>query len=223
MDNFNSRKYTKEVKVTDRLNLRVRPMLKMAGTGNSVLDLACNEGTISTLIKNSGNLVTGVEISDYGVRESRKKGFKVYKLDLNTPDWSKKIKSKFDVVFAGEIIEHIFETDTFLTNIYNVLKKGGYLVLSTPNLASFGRRLLLLLGKDPVTEHTSRNYEAGHLRYYVFQTLSNVLADNNFRIVECTSDVVNFSHSGKINSILLAKMFPSIGASLIIKAIKSKL
>jgi 2-polyprenyl-3-methyl-5-hydroxy-6-metoxy-1,4-benzoquinol methylase len=75
-------------------------------------------------IKNSGNEVIGIEISENAIRKSREKGFLVYDFSLEN-DWSQKISEDFDIIFGGEIIEHIFDTDNFLKNIRNLLKKMG--------------------------------------------------------------------------------------------------
>jgi len=64
----------------------------------------------------------------------------IHDLDLND-NWSKSIDKKFDFVIAAEVIEHIFDTDKFLNNIYAVFKKSGEIVLSTPNIDSLPRRL----------------------------------------------------------------------------------
>jgi len=42
----------------------------------------------------------------------------------------------FDAVTAFELIEHLFDPDHFLKEVYRVLKPEGTFVLSTPNLAS---------------------------------------------------------------------------------------
>jgi len=55
----------------------------------------------------------------------------------------------FDFFFAGEIIEHLFDSRFFLKEIHRVLKINGYLILSTPNLARIDDRLKFLLGKTP--------------------------------------------------------------------------
>jgi hypothetical protein len=83
-----------------------------------------------------------------------------------------------------------------------------------------GRRVLLLFGKNPVMEFTTRSSEAGHLRYYVHSSLKRVLLENNLKVVDFTSDIINFNNLGKITSTKLAKIFPTFGRSLIVRAVK---
>ena len=46
-----------------------------------------------------------------------------------------KIKSKFDVVFSFEVIEHLENPEIMLSKVKSLLKKGGVLLVSTPNRA----------------------------------------------------------------------------------------
>ncbi|HYR43558.1 MAG TPA: class I SAM-dependent methyltransferase [Terriglobia bacterium] len=57
--------------------------------------------------------------------------------------------SEFDFVVAADIIEHIVDTDEFLRELWRILKPGGSLILTTPNLGFWLSRLRLLLGKPP--------------------------------------------------------------------------
>jgi ubiquinone/menaquinone biosynthesis C-methylase UbiE len=41
--------------------------------------------------------------------------------------------NQFDYVVAGEIIEHLENPKAFLDEVYRILKKDGYLILTTPN------------------------------------------------------------------------------------------
>lgn len=55
----------------------------------------------------------------------------------------------FDAVIAGDLIEHLMDTDVFLEELWRVVRPGGYLLLTTPNLAWWWNRIRLLLGKVP--------------------------------------------------------------------------
>jgi methionine biosynthesis protein MetW len=216
---FNSLRYSRKIEIDPVDSIRVKKAVSMIGNNKKVLDLGCGNGLIMERIRDAGNIVIGVEISKAGILESRKKGFKVYELSLNY-QWSKRIREKFDVVFAGEIIEHIFDTDKFLTNVKGVLHDGGNLIVTTPNLASLGRRIALLFGRNPYIETTCRLDDAGHIRYFTLKTLTNLLEENSFKVKEFESVVVNLSPWGKPRSEILAKLFPKLGNTLIILAQK---
>ena len=54
---------------------------------------------------------------------------------------------KFDIVFLGEVFEHLFFPYNILKNLITLIKPDGYLILTTPNLANIYNRILLLLGQ----------------------------------------------------------------------------
>ncbi|MDD5074103.1 MAG: class I SAM-dependent methyltransferase [Candidatus Shapirobacteria bacterium] len=200
---------------------RVKIILNLIGSNKKVLDVGCGRGEIGYLLKQKNNQVFGVDISPGAVRAARRAGVAAKTIDLEEAKIP--FQQKFDVVLAGEIIEHIFDTESFLKKLSGALKDGGDLIITTPNLASLGRRLLLLVGQNPLVE-TDINPDlnrAGHIRYFVKKTLFTILAKNGFRIVNFYSDIVNFCPSGKINSRFLAKIFPSLGKTLIVWATKT--
>ena len=55
--------------------------------------------------------------------------------------------ASFDIVICTEVIEHVTETRQLITEINRVLKKGGKLIVSTPNLVSLGNRIGMVFGK----------------------------------------------------------------------------
>lgn len=198
---------------------RILKTIKMVGKNKKVLDVGCGYGHLTKLIKEMGNKVKCIETSDNAIKHIKKIGIEVFDMDLSTK-WGDNIKEKFDVVVCTEVIEHVFDTDNLLENIYKVLKTGGHIIISTPNVASFGRRFMLLFGINPILEFTTRKYDAGHIRYFTFSDLENLLKEHGFKVVESHSDYINFSKNGNIASIFLANIFPKFGRSIIIKARK---
>ncbi|MFA5792114.1 MAG: class I SAM-dependent methyltransferase [Candidatus Paceibacterota bacterium] len=219
-ENFNEQRYADSpLGLPDRE--RVKIILELVGSGKSVLDVGCGNGEIGKLLIGNNNKVSGLDISETCVKKANKSRVTAVVCDLETEDVP--FKEKFDVILAAEVIEHIVDTDVFLKKIYKSLKSDGILVLTTPNLASFGRRLLLLVNKNPHMEVSLEKYSAGHSRYFIKATLGWLLEKNGFEVVDFRSDVVNFNSSGTLRSVLLAKLVPTLGKSLILKCIKKKL
>ena len=102
-----------------------------------ILDVGCGNGNFSILLKEAckAKEVYGIEISEEGVEIARKNGIKAYQLDVDAKGFPFE-NDYFDAIFAGELIEHLYNTDHFLDEVYRVLKLGGFFVLTTPNLAS---------------------------------------------------------------------------------------
>lgn len=61
----------------------------------------------------------------------------------------------FDLIIACEIIEHVDETDLFIKTLKKQLKPKGRIYLTTPNLASWHSRLMLLFGYLPLQMEVS--------------------------------------------------------------------
>ena len=200
--------------------VRVNKVLDLIGRNKTVLDVGCWDGGISQLIAANNNVVCGLENSKNAVQLAKAKGRLVKEFNVEEDNWPS-FDIKFDVVFAGEIIEHVFDTDKFLQNIHKVLKDDGALVLTTPNIAALGRRLMLAVGISPLIETTARQQDGGHIRYFTKKTLLNLITDNGFLPIECQSDVVNFSQSGNCYSTAIAGVFPTFGRTLIVKALKT--
>ena len=218
---FNSIKYGETQPIFGSEVVRIKKILNMIGSQNSVLDIGCWDGSIGKLIMKHDNKVYGLENSTTAVVNAREKGIIVNSVNLELDAWPT-YPFSFDVVFAGEIIEHVFDTDKFLQNIRGVLKDKGHLVLTTPNIAALGRRLMLLFGLNPLIETTARKYDGGHIRYFTKKTLFALLQENGFSVKEYCSDVVNFSNSGNIYSSVIPRICPTLGRSLIVKCEKQK-
>jgi 2-polyprenyl-3-methyl-5-hydroxy-6-metoxy-1,4-benzoquinol methylase len=192
----------------------------MIGTGKTVLDIGSHDGSISVLIRANGNEVKALDVSTEAIALAKGKGLdaKAWDIERGLPYED----GSFDIVLMGEVIEHLFDVNGVLDEVRRVLRKDGSLIVSTPNLASLGRRIFLLLGKNPFIESSMSGNAAGHVRYFVRDTLVGLLEDHDFRIDTLSSDVVNFNNSGNSCSARLAAVFPSIGKSIIVRAIKAE-
>jgi 2-polyprenyl-3-methyl-5-hydroxy-6-metoxy-1,4-benzoquinol methylase len=206
---------------------RVKIMLDIINGLNlqekKILDIGCYDGTLLSQIRNRNNKFFGIEASEWAVQKAREKEIDVQEIFFDDLSQMPYADNFFDLVAAGEIIEHIFDTDFFLEEIGRILKPGGKLLISTPNIASLGRRLMLLAGRNPIIELSPNEPESsGHIRYFILKSIKKLLAKHNFQTVLSKSDYLNFSKDGKIKSEILAKILPRLGTSVIILAKNGK-
>jgi SAM-dependent methyltransferase len=90
------------------------------------------------------------------------------------------VDAGFDVVWAGETIEHVADTGLFLSEARRVLVPGGRLLLSTPN---HGRPVLLWLAFSRRSYDRHFDPLADHLRFYTRSSLSRLVGRFGFRDV----------------------------------------
>ncbi|VVB60055.1 Ubiquinone biosynthesis O-methyltransferase [uncultured archaeon] len=218
---FNTLKYNcRSDDATSNIDTKVRiqSVLDLIGRGRKVLDIGCYDGYISEKIKENGNDVIGIDISKEGARLCNERGIKCIEQDIE-----KKFPfpaDSFDVVFGGEIIEHVFDTDALLQEIQRVLKPGGFLVLTTPNIASLTKRIHFLFGNTPSIEiglisPDGKEKGAGHIRYFTINSLEKLLNRNGFFIEIWKTDFITLH---KLKLVTLGRMLPSFGYELIVKA-----
>ncbi|CAM5618114.1 SAM-dependent methyltransferase OS=Streptomyces griseomycini OX=66895 GN=FHS37_000655 PE=4 SV=1 [Streptomyces griseomycini] len=96
-----------------------------------------------------------------------------------------------DAVLFSEVVEHLVDPDAALDEIRRVLRPGGHLMLSTPNLAAWYNRVLLAAGVQPVFSEVSLRgihgrpgrEVVGHLRLYTARALREFVAASGFTVV----------------------------------------
>ncbi|HVS00543.1 MAG TPA: methyltransferase domain-containing protein [Thermoanaerobaculia bacterium] len=69
---------------------------------------------------------------------------------------------RYDMVYAGEVIEHLWNPDGFLDSASAVVADHGWLIVTTPNLACLANRLFLLFGWTPGNISPSIRYITGN-------------------------------------------------------------
>lgn len=130
------------------LELRIRrsrpvsklEFIKAKTTGKRVLDLGCvrhnasfalsDPNWLHAQIKEVAEYVLGVDYLAADVEILRKHGYDVLCADVTLP---LQISEQFDVIVAGDLIEHLANFDGFIRNLQGLLKPDGTIILSTPN------------------------------------------------------------------------------------------
>lgn len=166
-----------------------------------ILDIGCGLEPALLRFKAPGDTYHGCDF----YRE-RPHGIDQYtQLDLNRDSLTALVgKAQFDVVFCGEVIEHVFSPDALLREIRTVMRRDAILVLSTPNLGYWLNRLLLLVGVSPMFLENSAerklgrftrllgqgNPTEGHIRLFTYRALRDLLELLEFEVVSVTPTYV---------------------------------
>ncbi|HKC22774.1 MAG TPA: class I SAM-dependent methyltransferase [Gaiellaceae bacterium] len=121
------------------------------GPGRRILDLGCRDGALTQAYV-QGNEVVGVDADREALAQAAKLGIETHWADLDQP--LEFADAAFDVVVAGELLEHLRDPQRLVAEIRRVLRTGGTLVASVPNAYRLKRRLLFLLGRPPDDDPT---------------------------------------------------------------------
>jgi SAM-dependent methyltransferase len=113
------------------------------------MDIGCHAGyNTARLAERIGTRrILGVDYNERMLAGARERGLAAVRCDVNRP--LPFCTGSVDVITALDVIEHLVETNLFVRELYRVLRPGGYLLLDTPNLASWHNVLALLLGIQP--------------------------------------------------------------------------
>jgi 2-polyprenyl-3-methyl-5-hydroxy-6-metoxy-1,4-benzoquinol methylase len=117
------------------------------GTGKRVLDLGCRDGVLTQHYV-AGNQVTGVDIDQQALAQAaRRLGIPTFWLNLNCEKLPFE-QGAFDVVVAGELLEHLADTALLVREARRVLAPEGAFVGSVPNSFHWRARLAYLQGRS---------------------------------------------------------------------------
>jgi 2-polyprenyl-3-methyl-5-hydroxy-6-metoxy-1,4-benzoquinol methylase len=220
-NSYNENRYSKKMPTDGKDKARIDFIINNIPDNHlRILDVGCWDGSYAIRYKKKTNIVYGIESSQTAANKAKKRGIIAVQGDFMDKKYFS--NKQFDVVVAGEVIEHVFDTDLFIQITRDLLKLNGLLILTTPNVASLPRRVLLLLGINPILENrTLIDQSAGHIRYFTFKDMYRLLDDHNFQIIKSASDILNFTNSGSIQSTLIPKIYKRFGRSIMILARKS--
>jgi SAM-dependent methyltransferase len=137
-----------------------------------LLDVGCWDGAATErFAAELGAAMHGIEIFPEPAERARARGVDVAAVDLEREvfPWD---DATFDVVVANQIFEHLKNIWLPLSEVYRVLRPGGYFVISVPNLASAHNRVLLALGRQPTSIRTL----GVHVRGYTLRELLGLVS-----------------------------------------------
>lgn len=137
------------------VNQIIKDYLKGKNIIPVVLDIGCSTGEVTE------KYMRGiVKYTIYGldvVKPTKNKKIKFSYCNLEGNPFPHK-KNYFDIVIAGQTIEHLLDKDLMISEAYRVLKPGGLFICATENIASFDNIISLMLGQEPLSQNTGSRF-----------------------------------------------------------------
>lgn len=164
----------------------------------TILDIGCGDDAVLSTHKVKGDTYIGC---DY-YKKIKAPLDKYVQIDLMSEDLSKKFGDhKFDVIFCGEVIEHLFSPDHLLSEVRKIMHGESIFILSTPNLGYYMNRIMLLFGISPFYLENSSKYKLGrkfrilgqgnptegHIKVFTYGALIDLIKLEKFRISKIIS------------------------------------
>ena len=164
----------------ERFAARRALLLAHVRPGDRVLDLGAGDGAFAAELAAAGCAVVAVDVAQEALRRARAR---VPGLDARLAPEDGPLpldEDAVDVVWAGDVLEHVADVTGLLAEVRRVLRWGGALVLTTPYHGRVSVAALALRGRldahfDP---------RADHLRFFTAATLRTLLADAGFAEID---------------------------------------
>lgn len=147
-------------------HLRVLRFLKKEKSIKTILDVGTYNGFFVKYLRDKGLEAYGYDFNEDAIRH----GIRNYELNgIITSELSHLKLEKFDCITAFEVIEHLENPQSIISQFSNLLKDGGYLILSCPNNK--------MLWRPPL------DYPPHHLSRYSPTSLSIFIEEFGYEII----------------------------------------
>lgn len=160
-------------------NLRTKALLDEIPPESKILDIGCvqhsadkagNEDWVHGKLYDISENVLGLDYEEEEVNKLRQQGYNIITGNAENLD----LDEKFDIVVAGELIEHLSNVGTFLDGVYDHLTPDGELIMTTPNPWAFHRFKQAIFGEVYCNEE--------HTCWFDNRTIRQALQRHGFKI-----------------------------------------
>lgn len=150
-----------------------------------VCDLGSGNGALVGTLYKAGYYAAGIEFDKQGVEIARKNypNTNFYNLGVqdNAADVLATEGEPFDAVVSTEVVEHLFSPHLLPTFARQIVRRGGYLIISTP-YHGYLKNLALSVSNKWDKHHTPL-WHGGHIKFWSRQTLTQLLERNGFKVM----------------------------------------
>lgn len=148
-----------------------------------ILDVGCAQATAAMLLAEGGHIVTAVDLRQDFLDYARTRYTHGSIRFLAANALADEIDGEYDIIYANQIIEHLVYPAELVRKLSKLLRRGGRLVISTPNADYFKNELPTFseLGDPRDWEHLQFTADGdGHFFAYTREELMQVFCDCGF-------------------------------------------
>lgn len=141
-----------------------------------ILDVGCANGSLIHAMRGLGWEVSGVDLNADAVAIAQKHGLDAVAGTLETVRFD---SGRFDVVYLGDVIEHVPSPRAMVREAHRILRLGGLIAMRTPNARSGYALMTLMMSRltGLPWAHAEAPY---HLHEFSLQSLNRLLESNGF-------------------------------------------
>ncbi len=175
-------KYDPSVDFSDE-NLSQTLLALLAGGDRKVLDVGCATGYLATMLRSRGCQVDGIEYDPVMAERAAPHVDRIEVGDVQAMDLPAMFgPASYDVVVFGDVLEHLTEPQRVLQSSLPLLKPGGAIVASIPNVAHGAVRLQLLQGRFDYT--STGLLDETHVRFFTRETVLAMIEAAGLAVVD---------------------------------------
>ena len=177
-----------------------------------MLDLGSGEGELEEKIKNVDSLVKiGVDVSQKSLRHGlkRKRYNKIIGVDIEEGLEKINLEGKVDIVVVAEVLEHLRHPGIFIEKeVKPLLKDGGYLMGSVPNMAQIHDIIGLATGRGESYQayRPLMDFTSGHISFFSINSLKKILRLAGYTNIRIIGNGVRLRRRGDLNLFWLSKL-----------------
>ena len=173
----------------------INETIKITKSPKKSLDVGCGNGVFTQILKTKFNSeITGLDGNEYALQQCRKRGFdKTFLIeDFSQDSLSMLQDMSFDLAISKDVLEHIYNPEHTINEIWKKIKKGGFLLIHVPNHFPFFARLRFLFKNNLDTFNyfpSYSRYNFPHIRFFTYKSIKELLSKFEYEVT------ANFSYN----------------------------
>lgn len=174
----------------DNPNNSQTQLISLVGHDKTVLDVGCAAGDTASMLTDRGCRVSGVDIDATAAEPAREVLDELVIADIDRSPLSEHFKAEsFDAVIFGDVLEHLSDPWAALRDATTLLRPGGRVLVSIPNVAHAAVRLSLLGGRWDYTQ--TGLLDRTHLRFFTLDGVCELIESADLTIEVLRSTVLD--------------------------------